>query len=93
MLLDRYNALGSYRAVAEECDSVVSPAMVRKVVLFGQWSPKLARHLGLTETRYRLAVTFADEAERDAFRRDCLNGCSFSEWVYTRWNDEKIQDV
>ena len=51
-------------------------------------SPQIRRRLDMPKRKtYKLAVTFADEAERDQFRAECLNGGSFGEWVYTRWKE------
>ena len=58
LLSDAYNGLGSYRAVAEACDNVVSHTMIQKVVEAGAWSPTLARHFGLKRRRYRRAAEF-----------------------------------
>ena len=51
-------------------------------------SPQIRERLNMPKRKsYKLAVTFADEAERDAFRRDCLSGRSFGEWVYRQWEN------
>ena len=53
-------------------------------------SPQIRERLNMPRPkRYKLAVTFKSEAERDAFRRDCLDGGSFSQWVYTRWKETR----
>jgi len=83
LLTDAYNGLGSYRAVADACDNVVSHGMIRKVVEEGAWSPTLARHFGLKRKRYRLAADLETDKRRKEFRR-YLDGESFTDWVFRK---------
>lgn len=51
-------------------------------------SPQIRRRLNMPKRKqYKLAVTFKDEAERERFRAECLNGDSFTEWVYDKWKE------
>ena len=80
---DNYNAAGR--------DIGVNPGTISAIINGNQKdSPIVRERLNMPKPKwYKLAVTFATAAERDAFRRDCLNGRSFSEWVYTRWKETR----
>jgi hypothetical protein len=56
-------------------------------------SPTIRRNCNMPKCkRYRLAAEFATEEERQRFKRDCLRGLSFTEWVMKRWEYDRQEN-